>query len=243
MAVITINYFSKIMRRQSTVSVIIPTDGMEDVRSGRHTVEAGAKYQTLWLLHGGGGDHTDFINFSNIVRYADRNKMAVVMPAGIRFYEGKDYAVVTEELPALLRILLPLSERREDNFIGGLSHGGDCALRACLEHPEAYAAGLVMSAAGVDHGESSDLRFPVFDLAERDLRAGKQIPHLIFATGSGDRGFPSYTPVIDELEVMGVDLYRYFIDDEGHSWEFWDEALRWALDEYLPIQRHVILPE
>lgn len=243
MAVITINYFSKVKRKQSTVSVIVPTDGLEDVRSGRHTLVSGAKYQTLWLLHGGGGDHTDFINFSNIVRYADRNKVAVVMPAGDCFYEGKDYMVATEELPALLRILLPLSSRREDNFIGGLSHGGDCALRACLEHPENYAAGLIMSAAGVNHGENSDQRFPVYDLTMKDIRAKKDIPQLIFATGSGDRGFPHYTPVIDELEVLGAPIHRYFIDDEGHSWEFWDEALRWALDEYLPIRHSCVTEE
>ena len=35
----------------------------------------------LWLLHGGSGDDSDLLHFSNIVRYADEHKLAVVMPA------------------------------------------------------------------------------------------------------------------------------------------------------------------
>jgi S-formylglutathione hydrolase FrmB len=50
--------------------------------NGRENVYVpGMKYQTMWLLHGGSGDDSDYVNFSNIVRYADDHKLAVVMPA------------------------------------------------------------------------------------------------------------------------------------------------------------------
>ncbi|MCI8713832.1 MAG: hypothetical protein HFH23_16630 [Ruminococcus sp.] len=42
----------------------------------------GTKFQTLYLYHGGTGDDSDYVNFSNIVRYANDHKMAVVMTCG-----------------------------------------------------------------------------------------------------------------------------------------------------------------
>ena len=156
-----------------------------------------------------------------------------------------DYDYVTEELPGLLRVLFPLSGNREDNFIGGLSHGGDGALRACLEHSDRYAAGLIISAAGTDHRGEMDqaaLRFDVFGLASQLVDRGGQPPKLIFATGSGDRGFPYYTPVIDRLETVGLPVIRHYVDGDGHSWNFWDDTLRLTLRELLPISHHTILP-
>lgn len=41
----------------------------------------GRKYQVLWLLHGGTGDDSDYLHYSNIARYAEEHKLAVVMPA------------------------------------------------------------------------------------------------------------------------------------------------------------------
>lgn len=242
MALINFNFLSYSSGRQRNVTIILPTSGMDTVHQGTKFEKPGMKYQTLWLLHGGGGDNTDFVNFSNIVRYANEHKIAVVMPEGEAFHDG-DYEYITEELPTELRILFPLSGRREDNFIGGLSHGGDGAMRACFEHPDRYAGGLIMSAAGTDHhGEPGKvpLRFDVYGCAQRNLDAGVTMPKLIFATGSGDRGFPFYVPVIDRLEEMGIPVTRHYVENDGHSWDFWDGMLRLALDSLLPIKHDVI---
>lgn len=243
MALIRLNHFSKCKGCQTNVTVLLPTDGMPERRSGSTMEVPGMKYQVLWLLHGG-GDDSDFLNFSNIVRYADEHKIAVVMPAGSSFYDV-DYEYITEELPKTLRVLFPFSDRREDNFIGGLSHGGDAAMKAGFEHPDRYAAALIMSAAGTDHkGEvgKAALRFDIYGLAEKNLESGVSMPKLIFVTGSGDRGFPYYTPIIDNLEAIGIPVTRYYVDEDGHSWDFWDNILRLALRELLPIRHSVILP-
>lgn len=116
-------------------------------------------------------------------------------------------------------------------------------MKACFEYPDRYAAGLVMSAAGTDHhGEMDQVkkRFDVFGLAERNLASGKELPTIIFATGSGDRGFPYYLPIIEKLEEMGMPVVRHFVDGEGHSWDFWDHTLCTALDNMLPILHGVI---
>ena len=244
MALIHFNHLSMSKGHQDNLTVILPTDGMDEKHSGESFVFPGVQYQTLWLLHVGGGDDSDFVNFSNIVRYANEHRIAVVMPAGTSFYDT-DFSYITEELPRVLRALLPLSPRREDNFIGGLSHGGDAAMKACFLYPDRYAAGLIMSAAGTDHKgdvEKAALRFDVFGSAEANLKAGAAWPKLIFATGSGDRGFPYYVRVIDRLEAMGVPVTRYYIENEGHSWDFWDNTVRLALQEMLPIRHDVIRP-
>ena len=171
MALIRMNHLSFCKGRQTDVSVILPTKGMEDKRNGTSFETPGMKYQTLWLLHGGGGDDMDFVKYSNIVRYAEANRLAVVMPAGECFYE-KDFDYVTRELPETLRCLFPLSDKREDNFIGGLSHGGDGAMRAAMEYQDRFTGALIMSAAGTDHKGSiaeAALRFDVWGAAKRLL--------------------------------------------------------------------------
>jgi hypothetical protein len=42
---------------------------------------------------------------------------------------------------------------------------------------------------------------------------------------------------------MGIELTRYYVDGDGHSWDFWDNTLKLALNEMLPIRHNVILPE
>ena len=245
MALIHLNHLSMCSGLQRNVTVILPTDGMDEKHNGASFMKPGMKYQTLWLLHGGGGDDSDWVNYSNIVRYANTHKIAVVMPAGESFVDT-DYAYITEELPAFLPCILPLSEKREDNFIAGLSHGGDGAMRACFEHPDRYAAGLIMSAAGTDHKgpvEEAKLRFDVFGNAEKLLQPGVKIPKLNFGTGSADRGMKYSVPVIDRLDAMGIPVTRYYVEKDGHSWDFWDYTVRLALDEMLPIRHDVIPPE
>ena len=245
MALIRMNHLSFCKGNQTEVTVILPTSNMEDKRAGVGLEIPGMKYQTLWLLHGGGGDNTDFVNYSNIVRYAEAHRLAVVMPAGKQFFSA-DYAYITEELPQMLRCLFPLSGKREDNFICGLSHGGDAAMKAIIEYPDRYAAAIIMSAAGTDHKgpvEDAALRFDVWGSAQRILSSGGPMPELIFATGTGDRGFPYYTPIIDRLDAMGLNVKRHYVDNDGHSWDFWDNTIRTAIEKWLPIRHDIIRPE
>lgn len=245
MALIRMNHLSFCKGNQTEVTVILPTRNMNDKRGNVAIETPGMKYQTLWLLHGGGGDNTDFVNFSNIVRYAEEHRLAVVMPAGKQFY-GTDYEYITEELPEVLHCLFPLSTKRKDTFICGLSHGGDGAMRAILEHPDRYAAAIIMSAAGTDHKglvEDAALRFDVWGNAQRIIDSREPMPELIFATGTGDRGFPYYTPIIDRLDAMGLNVKRHYVDDNGHSWDFWDATIRTAIESWLPIRHDIIRSE
>ena len=59
-------------------------------------------------------------------------------------YDMFDY--LTEELMPLIYGWLPVSDKREDNFISGLSMGGGGALKYAVNHPEKFAAAAILSA-------------------------------------------------------------------------------------------------
>ena len=57
--------------------------------------------------------------------------------------EGDRYwTFVSEELPAAARRMLPLSDRRADNFVAGQSMGGYGAFKLALGRPDCFAAGM-----------------------------------------------------------------------------------------------------
>jgi putative tributyrin esterase len=104
------------------------------------------KYPVLWLLHGLSDDHTIWQRRTSIERYVDTLPLAVVMPAVHRSWFTdmnlgyRYWTFISEELPAIVRSLFPISERREDNFVAGLSMGGYGAFKLALRHSERYAA-------------------------------------------------------------------------------------------------------
>lgn len=155
MAVIKMNFLSKFLGMQTNVTICLPSFSFADVMNGRASDNyvKGMQYQVLYLLHGGSGDDSDYVNFSNIVRYADDHKLAVVMPCDYNAdYTDqpngpKYWRYLTEELPAMCRSLFALSDRQEDNFVGGLSMGAHGAMKWALMKPEMFRAALIMSGA------------------------------------------------------------------------------------------------
>ena len=95
--------------------------------------------------------NTDWIDGTRIQRWAQEKNLAVVMPAGEnRFYvdnprEGAYFGeYIGRELVEMTRKMFPLSEKREDTFIAGLSMGGYGAIRNGLKYHKTFShiAGL-----------------------------------------------------------------------------------------------------
>ncbi len=155
MALIKMNFLSKYLGMQTNVTICLPSFSFADVMGGRagENYVKGMQYQTLYLLHGGSGDDSDYVNFSNILRYADDHKLAVVMPADHNAdytdaeHGPKYWKYLTKELPVMCQSLFALSDRQEDNFVGGLSMGAHGAMKWALMDPDRFAAALIMSGA------------------------------------------------------------------------------------------------
>jgi putative tributyrin esterase len=109
------------------------------------------KFQTVYLMHGGGDDDSLTYRYTNAELWAQRNKVMLVTPNiansfGANARYGVPYMTfITEELPVVIQTLFASSERREDNFIMGYAMGGNVALAAAITRPDRYYACMDIS--------------------------------------------------------------------------------------------------
>ena len=264
MAFIQMNLLSKTLMRTVPVNVILPADKM--VFPGM-PVREDKPYKTLYLLHGVFGNYTDWVCGSRIQRYAEENDLVVIMPSGDNaFYvdqpAGNNFygEFVGRELVELTRKMFPLSHKREDTFIGGLSMGGFGALRNGLKYSDTF--GYIVSLSGALHLEQMAARTedaPFFlesksyaeacfgDLSmvlESDKnprwlvkqlkKAGKDLPKIYMACGEQDGLLPVNKDMAQFLEIQGADV-TFEIGPGNHEWDFWDAYIKKAID-WLPTE-------
>ncbi|MBQ6551175.1 MAG: hypothetical protein IJL78_07195 [Lachnospiraceae bacterium] len=160
------NYRSELLGHYVDVTVVIPTQeyrcngdyfrkltnrNPHNHDEGKPHFAPGMKFQTVYLIHGGGDDDTLPYRFTNVEEAAERNHVMLVSPNitnsfGINTRYGVRYMdFVCEELPIVLQTMFPSSPAREDNFIMGFAMGGNAALGMAVNHPELYAACIDMS--------------------------------------------------------------------------------------------------
>ncbi len=248
MAFISLDFYSEALGMQSEVFVVIPQRGaLGEIGIGNKAEDT--KYKVLYLLHGLSDDHTIWMRRTSIERYASRYGICVVMPNGHRSfytdmkYGGNYYTYITKELPARMREFFRVSDRREDNFIAGLSMGGYGALKAALREPDKYAAASALSAVtdiSEFCGERSELFTAIFgegqavpdedDLIKLvDAHKNDEIkPRIYIGIGRQDGLYDQNVRFKKILEDNGYDL-TYRESDGVHCWEFWDEYILYTL--------------
>lgn len=260
MALFDIKLFSTVLQTQTDIRVIIPTpDNNPDSRTTPY-YDRNKRYQVLYLLHGATGDCTVWTRYSNVERYAQQYKLAVVCASvGNSFYVdmahgGKYMTFMTKELPAFISHMFPVSDRREDTFIAGISMGGFGTYRLALEEPERFCCAASLSGAldviamarmyandpsgGLsDIFEPEDLK-PGCDndlpaLAGKRLAEGRILPKLYQCCGTEDFLHGLNVSVRDRLKEQNVDL-TYEESQGVHDWEYWDTQIRRVL-QWLPL--------
>ena len=153
MPIIKYNFYSRYLRVNTTVSVIIPSyfNGFGDIRPLKEVYDPQTKYKSLYLLHGASEDNNSWLRNTAIERYAEKKKLAVIMPSaynscytdmahGIRYFQ-----FLSEELPLLMQAVFPLSDKKEDHFVAGNSMGGRGAFLWALKKPEFFHASACLS--------------------------------------------------------------------------------------------------
>ena len=258
MALIQVNYVSNALQRNVPLQVILPVDKL----SPDGKLPAEKKFKTLYLLHGFLGNYTDWVSGTRIQRWAEERDLAVVMPSGDNaFYvdrpaTGNCYGqFIGEELVEVTRRMFPLSRKREDTFIGGLSMGGFGAMRNGLKYHNTF--GAVISFSGVlglfDEIEKApkgaDLSFQeglfgnLAEAAESDKNpiwlvkalAGKEnLPDIYISCGTEDRLLGHSRGFRDLLLENGFHV-TYEESPGDHNWDFWDTYIKKVLD-WLPLE-------
>lgn len=192
MGIMRFNYRSQTLGYYVDITVVLPTDELSyfdptketknlhpNALRPRPVYKPGMKFQTVYLIHGGGDDDTLTYRYTNAERYAQRNQVMLVTPCipnsfGAEAQFGIPYSTfLTEELPVVIRSLFPSSCAREDNFIMGYAMGGNVALGNAIMHPEVYSACVDISG-GIGYtvrtqtmvdeleGDHFRTRFPLF---------------------------------------------------------------------------------
>ena len=197
----------------------------------------------------------------------DRN-LAVIMPSGENSFYSDFKAThsnfgqfIGSELPAFCETLFPLSDKREDTFIGGLSMGGLGAIYAALRYPEtfsyvgalssafladsypttnSYKMGLLSSKDFYDFTFGSEENFKGsekdYDKLAKDLASsGKQLPVMFMACGKDDPLLEMSRKHQAYFKELGYQV-EYVEDSGAHDWAFWDRNLHRFIDT-LPVEK------
>ncbi|MCE9613312.1 MAG: esterase family protein [Lentisphaerae bacterium] len=254
MALLNCNFFSETLGMPTNLDIILPQPC--DTGAGPAAQPRKHGFPCLLLLHGRSDDHTAWQRRTSIERYAAPLGLAVVMPNVHRsFYADMDrgyryWALITEELPAILQRFFRLSIRREDNFVAGLSMGGYGAFKLALHHPERFAAAASLSGAldiaGRDAQETlakdGDWRLVFGDAplagtghdllacAERLAASGRPSPKLYQWCGQQDFLYSENIAFRDTAQRLRLPL-TYEESPGDHNWGCWDlkiqDVLKW----------------
>src|SRR3712207_6407253 len=136
MAFLTCNAFSEALEMGVTFNVVLPQATRTQI--GVNASVTPGDLPLLYLLHGLSDDHSAWVRYTSIERYAAEAGIAVVMPAvGRSFYADEAHGhryfdYVAEELPRLVSDFFRVSTRPEDTFVAGLSMGGYGAMKLAL---------------------------------------------------------------------------------------------------------------
>jgi S-formylglutathione hydrolase FrmB len=261
MALIHCNFHSETLRSATSMDVILPQPPGAQPGSKRTRRKP---HPTLWLLHGLADDNTIWQRRTSIERYVAPLNLAVVMPHAYRgFYtdmaRGYPYwTYLSEEVPRLARAFFPLSEKRDENFVAGLSMGGYGAFKLALKRPEMFAAAASLSGALDIAGiaaqgnsdafkvrEFTDIFGPLraipgsdndlFALAKKFAKAKGPKPTLYQCCGVEDGLYPHNLRFRDHARSLGLDL-TYEEGPGQHDWAFWDRWIQRVL-EWLPLHQ------
>lgn len=252
MALMHVCFFSEALMMNVNCEVIIPqkSNSLIGMKTSREET-----YRTLYLLHGLSDDCTIWQRRTSIERYvADRN-MAVVMPSADRsWYTNMKYGgayrnFIAEELPAVMRNFFNgMSDKREDNFIAGLSMGGYGAMKIGLLKSESFAGIAAFSGAFNIHTRAYDHRSDywkgifgddpeafktsddnVYALAEKRAAESAPKPRIYMWCGTEDGLLGENRELCAHLKNLGYEP-EYHESTGDHSWQYWDEQIRRALD-------------
>lgn len=211
----------------------------------------------IYLFHGLTDNCTGWTRYTSVERYARDHGAAVIMPEVQRSYYTdmaygmKYFTYVHDELPRLCRHMFGLSDKRELNYVMGLSMGGYGALKCALTTPERYAGCAAFSAVADFRARASQLEpwereefkavlGPNLEVADSgDLAAllknakAEDLPRFFLTCGDQDGFLEANQRLYRLMAEKGCDAAFQHWND-GHTWTFWDPSIKRAMDALLP---------
>ncbi|BDR57221.1 alpha/beta hydrolase [Xylocopilactobacillus apis] len=262
MALLHLNYRSKVLGLDQELSVILPESvDLEDQEL--------TDIPVIYLLHGMGGNELTWLRNTRLARLVRHTKVAVVMPStSLGWYTNTTYGMnyfdaLAIELPEKIHEFFPqLSTNKEKNFVCGLSMGGYGAFKFAFgTNRFSYAASLsgALDLNAMDHSlikdeqqlaywqgifgdidQFSGSKNDLFTMAKEQVTHQKDLPHLFVWIGTDDPLYQSNQTAVKEFKNLGYDL-KYQEARGRHEWYYWDqqleEVLRWLPIDYIGEER------
>lgn len=228
MARIQCNVISYTLKRTVDINVILPSVSIpESLFEDECHHDYTHKYPVVYLLHGFGNNHAQWCGYSNVELYAEERKIAIVMISGenknyLNQEQDMFYDFIENELIEYIEGVFPISSRKEDRFIAGLSMGGFGALYHGLKNTGKYSAIGAFSPA-------IQMRDVDVDLFKELDKSDANIP-IYITCGNKDFLYELNLKFVDALKQKRVEYT--WISEEGyeHEWRFWDLAIERFLD-------------
>ncbi len=256
MALLHVNFHSDALGMAVSADVILPQSPSTQIGMGgkRESV-----FPTLYLLHGLSDDHTIWQRRTSIERYAAQYGIAVVMPNAHRSWYtdmahgSKYYTFISEELPRICRSFFNgMSDKREYNYIAGLSMGGYGALKIAMANPERF-AGVASFSGAIDvadymersavgdscmwenvFGSKDKIKGSVNDVygtTKKQIERGAVLPSIYLSCGSEDGLLPATQKMHVLLTQYNVE-HAYREAPGTHCWDFWDDEIQRSLSHF-----------
>jgi S-formylglutathione hydrolase FrmB len=150
---VTTSRVQTIALKSALVGTVLPYDVV--LPPGYDNAGQRENYPVLYLLHGLGGQHDNWITKTRLLSYATQYRMIVVTPEGNDGWYTDSATIASDKYETyVLQELIPDVERRfrtiksrQGRAIAGLSMGGYGALKFGLKHPETFIFAGSMSGA------------------------------------------------------------------------------------------------
>lgn len=258
MAVMNVTYKSYELKRYIDFKVILPIEDTTKLTSNPKKPE---KFKTIYLLHGYTGNCSDWLMSSRISKLARDRNLAIVMPSGENsFYEddektGNNFGLfIGRELIEVTRKMFPLSTKKEDTVVAGLSMGGFGSLLIGSRFANTFGKIICLSAGflfeeilfgNITNDEVSETKNRLEYILGDDLTLGEAsqkhpvyhikkaiesniMPNVYMACGSEDFLYENAVKTRERLIELGVNVT--WQEGQGeHTWIFWDAFIEKAL--------------
>lgn len=255
MALLRCDFYSETLELSTSMTVILPQSTQSQI--GMVNAAAAGKHKTLYLLHGLSDDDTIWARRTSIERYVAPLGIAVVMPAVHRsFYTdmafgGAFESFVADELPRTAQSFFPLSDRREDTYVAGLSMGGFGAFKLALNYPDRYCAAASLSGALAMAERTADpnsnirrdlvnifgpklevagTRNDLSHVLQQRVKEGVSLPRLYMCCGENDFLYEENARFRNHASAAGVPITWQSDPGYEHTWDYWDLRIQSVLE-------------
>jgi len=205
----------------------------------------------LYLLHGVGGNYTNWMTASHISEQANKYAIAIILPDGGAYSwyvdspmdsSSRYESYLIEDLIPFIESHYPVRAQQSGRAVSGLSMGGHGAVSLVLKHPHLF--GAVSSMSGIfdltnhptlwsgwqlDRVLGALADYPqnwqansCYDLLLHHLGP---LPALYFDCGLEDhialQDNQKFAARLDSLQIP----FTYRENPGGHRWDYWDQQL------------------